>query len=310
MWNKIIAALQPYPNILLFRHEFPDMDAIGSQLGMKFLLEQIFPEKQIYVLGEMSGLAAQFIDHSDSITDDELAKSAAVVLDTSNAARVDDQRFLKAPFKIQIDHHIHQEKFCDLEWIDEKACATCEILADACRKAQVSLPKVSAELFYDGLIADSIRFTIKTVRPQSLMAGAYLLEQGADIMACEQINFTGSYADYRYEAQVRIHSHRREKMLYAIMEPDVYQSCEQTFSSAKEKVYALSGVRGITVWALFTRMEDGVHYSASLRSKLIPIRDIAVQYHGGGHDCASGIKNLTREEVDEIVNLLEKRSLQ
>ena len=56
-------------------------------------------------------------------------------------------------------------------------------------------------------------------------------------------------------------------------------------------------------------MEDREHYSASLRSRNIPIRDVAMQFGGGGHECASGIKNLSREQVDEVIEILSKREV-
>ena len=87
-----------------------------------------------------------------------------------------------------------------------------------------------------------------------------------------------------------------------------YEEAGLTFSQAKEKVYVLSGIDEIEIWALFTQMEDGIHYSASLRSRTIPIRDVAVEFHGGGHECASGIKNLTLDQVHEIIDILTKRS--
>ena len=55
-------------------------------------------------------------------------------------------------------------------------------------------------------------------------------------------------------------------------------------------------------------MEDGIHYAASLRSRTLPVRDVAVQYGGGGHNCASGIKNLSIAEVFQVIELLEQLS--
>ena len=40
--------------ITLFRHENPDCDAVGSQLGLKTWLEENFPEKKVYALGNES----------------------------------------------------------------------------------------------------------------------------------------------------------------------------------------------------------------------------------------------------------------
>ncbi len=44
-----------------------------------------------------------------------------------------------------------------------------------------------------------------------------------------------------------------------------------------------------------------------LRSRNIPIRDVAMEFGGGGHECASGIKNLTRDQVNQIIEILSNR---
>jgi len=163
-------------------------------------------------------------------------------------------------------------------------------------------------MLYSGLIADSIRFTIGTVRPETMKAAGYLIGQGVDVIQCEEDNFATNYSDYVYETKVREKATREGNAFVAIMEPEDYAPL--TFSQAKEKVYVLSGIREITCWGLFTRMEDGIHYAVSLRSKRKDVRQIATAFHGGGHVCAAGIKNLTREQVDEIVKQLKQLSLE
>ena len=308
MLNRIIKTIEQYDSIVLFRHEYPDMDAIGSQLGLKEIIQDAYPEKNVYALGGMSDVARHFTKKMDEATDEQIAASLAIITDTSNASRVDDQRYKLAKASIRIDHHIKTETFCDMEVVDEKATAACEIIALALRHANIRISKKAAQLLYSGLVADNIRFTITTVRPQTFLAASYLMEMGVDVLKCEQDNFASTYADYQYETKVRNKVRRIGNCLYAIMEPEDYLPL--TFSQAKEKVYVLSGVQGIQVWALFTRMGDGIHYSASLRSKTYMVRDIAAQFGGGGHVCASGIKNLTKEQVLEIIQLLEKRSMQ
>ncbi len=307
---KMLNKIKEYQNIVLFRHVFADMDAIGSQLGLKELIQYHFPNKKVYAVGTMSDAAKNFVDHMDEVDESILSQSLAIVLDTANGDRVDDQRYKLAKESIRIDHHVFQEKFCDLEYVDDKASATCEIIPLFCKEKGISLNKKSAQLFYSGLIADSIRFTISSVRPETFMAASYLVEQGADVLKSEEINFSKSYQDYQYETVVRKNSVRKEDFLYSINEHEDFRACGLSFSQAKEKVYALADIREIKIWALFTRMEDGVHYSASLRARTLEVRKIAQQFNGGGHKCAAGIKNLTIEEVHQIIELCAKKSLE
>ena len=308
MVNKILQAIDAHDKIALFRHEYPDMDAIGSQLGVKTIIEAQYPKKDVRAFGGMSEAASHFVNDMDHAQDDWFDGALAIILDTSNAARVDDQRYQLASASIRIDHHVPVEHFCDIEYIDEKATATCELLALGLDALHISIPKSAAQMLYSGLIADSIRFTIGTVRPETMKAAGYLIGQGVDVIQCEEDNFATNYSDYVYETKVREKATREGNAFVAIMEPEDYAPL--TFSQAKEKVYVLSGIREITCWGLFTRMEDGIHYAVSLRSKRKDVRQIATAFHGGGHVCAAGIKNLTREQVDEIVKQLKQLSLE
>ena len=309
MLNKILQKIEKYQSIVLFRHVFADMDAIGSQFGLKQWIQDTYPDKQVYALGDASKTSMNAGVKMDIVEDEIIKESLAIILDTSNGARVEDDRYTMAKESIRIDHHVHVESFCDLEWIDDKACATCEMIAQFLEYHKQKLSSVCANLLYAGMIADSIRFSVSSVRKESLLSAAYLLPFGVDVVKIEQMNFSSTYADFQYEAIVKSKAVRKEKFLYSILEVEDYQKCNQSFSSAKEKVYALSGVDSIELWALFTRMDDGIHYSASLRSKKVSVREIATAFGGGGHVCACGIKNLTRDQLDQIIEECMKQSL-
>ena len=306
MLNQIIKKIEEYNSIVLFRHEYPDMDALGSQLGLKHAILDLYPDKKVYALGSLDKRESSIVDEMDTVDEELIKNSLAIITDTSNAARVDDKRYELAKESIRIDHHVQVETMCDLEYIDPKATAACEIIALGLRKMEAKISRKTAQLLYSGMVADNIRFTISTVRPQTFLAASYLVEQGVDVIQCEEDNFSSTYEDYTYESVVRSKVERKENALIAIMEKEDYEPL--SFSQAKTKVYCLSGVDGIQCWGLFTQMDDGIHYAASLRAKRLDVRTIAEQFNGGGHICAAGIKNLTIEQVNEIVCLLAELS--
>ena len=307
MPNDILEIVKDYNTITIFRHVFADMDAIGSQFGLKYYLESVYPNKKIYCLGTNCPVSQRNNVIMDIVSDEEITSSLAIILDTSNAARIDDERYKLAQKSIRIDHHVQVETICDEEWIDDKASATCEMLALYLQEKKACIPLESSLMLYLGLTADNIRFTTNNVRPQTFDAAKYLFEQGVDVTKVEQLNFSKSIEDYQYETVVRNHTVLRNKFLYSILECEDYEALGLNYTDAKDKVYCLAGIDSVEMWALFTRMEDHVHYSASLRSRNIPIRDVACQFGGGGHECASGIKNLNLEQVNEIIEILSKR---
>ena len=309
MPNDIFEAIKDFNTITIFRHVFADMDAIGSQFGLKYYLKNKYPNKAVYCIGSDCPVSQRNNVYMDVVDDQVIKSSLAIVLDTSNAARIDDDRYKLAKKSIRIDHHVRVETICDEEWIDDKASATCELIALYLKDQNASIPVEAALMLYLGLTADNIRFTTNNVRPATFDAAKYLFEQGVDVTKVEQLNFSKSMSDYKYETVVRNHTTLRNKFLYSILECEDYENLGLSFTDAKDKVYCMAGIENVEMWALFTRMEDRIHYSASLRSRNIPIRDVAVNFGGGGHECASGIKNLTRDQVHQIIEILSNREV-
>ncbi|HBW05832.1 MAG TPA: bifunctional oligoribonuclease/PAP phosphatase, partial [Clostridiales bacterium] len=48
MISKAFDTIKKYDVIVIHRHQNPDGDAMGSQLGLKRVLQQNFPDKKIY----------------------------------------------------------------------------------------------------------------------------------------------------------------------------------------------------------------------------------------------------------------------
>ena len=303
--NQIREKIESYNTITIFRHVHPDMDAYGSQMGLKLALQALYPEKNVYAIGTMN-----FHEHAmDEVRDDVIQNSLAIILDTSNMARIDDDRYALAKDSIRIDHHVQVETIANTECIDDKASATCEMLALYFDAMHQSIPSQAAQLMYNGLVADNIRFTIGSVRKESFLAAAYLMDQKVNVIQTELDNFAGTLNDFYYENKVRERAILKDKSLTSIMQKADYESLHMAFSDAKDKVYALAGIKEVEVWAIFTENENGT-YNASLRARTKSIREIAAQYNGGGHACASGIKGLNIEQVHEIIELLAKRSIE
>ena len=69
---------------LLYRHVRPDPDAYGSQLGLKYYIQQKFPQKQVFAVGEAES-SLSFIGELDNIDDKTYQDALVIVCDTANA---------------------------------------------------------------------------------------------------------------------------------------------------------------------------------------------------------------------------------
>ena len=94
--EQILAEIKRYDTIIIHRHQRPDPDAYGAQLGLKAILEASFPDKQIYAVGKaVQGLAWMSEDDTfmDDVPDKMYRDALVLVVDTANAPRIDDQRW-------------------------------------------------------------------------------------------------------------------------------------------------------------------------------------------------------------------------
>ena len=128
MFEQILQTVKSYDRIIIHRHNTPDGDALGSQIGLKHILKENFPEKEILVVGDATRRYS-FMDDSvmDTIPDEAYTDALAIILDTSSKALISDDRYTLAAKTIRIDHHIFCETIADIEVTDTsfESCCRC-----------------------------------------------------------------------------------------------------------------------------------------------------------------------------------------
>lgn len=312
--EQLFALIAKYDTITLFRHQAADCDALGAQFALKQWISERYPEKKVYALGTSLGSHGKDFPAIDTVSDEIIKRSLAIILDTANAQRIDDARWQSAAYKVKIDHHIFVEQYADWEYIEDGKGATCEILAAMFQARGETLSKPCAEYLYSGIITDTVQFSIAATTPQMLRTAAYLLEQGVDVAKVNARNFAKSFQEFQLENYIRSH-YRLEKgrVAYCILSKQAYEQFHLSFNEAKEKVYTLGGIREFQAWALF--VENGSDasgnplYNGSLRSRDILINDIAVHFGGGGHRRACGVKQLSMDDIKQIITMMDAKCI-
>lgn len=311
MYKKLQECIEQHDTITIFRHVGADSDALGAQFGLKTWIEETYPSKKVYALGEDVGVVIKGLPAMDQIDDDVIKNSLGIVLDTPTLERVDDQRFELAKTKFKIDHHPVVCKFTDYEIVDVSAGAACEILALTLKKLNAVLSKKCAEYLYRGIIADTLRFSINTTSEKTFEAAGYLASFGVDIPRINRECYASSYNEFQYENFVRSSSCVIDgKLAYTIVKKEDYEKYQLDFNQAKNKVYVLGDVEEFEIWVLFCeKVSDGIRdiYNGSIRSKRCTVNDIAQKYRGGGHKLASGVKGLSKQDIETLLDDLMKR---
>ncbi len=308
-FEDILKLIEQYDVITIFRHIHPDCDALGSQFGLKQWITENYPEKKVYALGEEKCTQGRWPE-SDTADIGIINRSLAVVVDTANAARVDDQRFLQAAKVIRIDHHPFSDEFGDGWYVNDHAAAVCEILTGFFSSTDKTLSSETAEFLYKGLLTDTLSFRTSNTTADTLRAAARLAELNLRIPEINRELFDHSLKYFRFGSFVRSKTEIINKHLAsATITLEDLEEWQTTSTFAKNFIDELGHVRDFEIWTIFAarQTDHGTVYDGSIRSKTIPINGIAARFNGGGHKNASGVKDLTDAQRLELLEVLSQK---
>ena len=312
MFEQILDLVVRYPRIILHRHKNPDGDALGSQLGLKHILRDSFPDKEILSVGDMSDRYAFMVDEPMDIVPDEAYEGAlAIVLDTSARALICDDRYATAAATVRMDHHIFCEEICHVEITDTSFESCCGLVTAFAKECGLTVSPVAAKLLYTGMITDSGRFRYDSTNTQTHTMAAFLMERGFDTsdifrnLYSDDLSFIQLRA--KFVLKIRTTPHRVAYIYTDRAETDGYlASGVNSFTISRGMVNTMGEIKGIDSWVNFTETADGV--LCEIRSGKYNINPIAVKYGGGGHQKASGCTLKDRAEAMRLLDDLNSLS--
>ncbi len=298
MLNK----LNTYDSIVLFTHTRPDMDALGSQMGLKSLLEENFPQKQIYAVGETNKY--NFNYELDDISDETIKQSLVIVLDSGSTHLISDQRFELGDFVIKFDHHINRSPYGDLVYVDEQSESTCGMVVAFALEHNLTISKKAAELLYAGMVTDSGRFLYNSVSNKTFKYASVLIDTGIDIESIYSKIYVQSLTFKKLQGYVLSNFIVDGNIAYIIYEEGMIKKYNTNLAELKSgTVNQMANIDGITVWATFTKYEDKIFLE--LRGS-IDCLDIALKHGGGGHLRACGATLSSETEIMEVIEEMKQ----
>ena len=298
MFTQFFEKIKEYDTIIIHRHSNPDGDALGSQIGLKNIIKENFPDKTVYAVGDMTARFAFMEGSRMDVIDDGIYENAlAIVLDTSASSLISDERYKTAKATARMDHHIFCEKICELEITDTSYESCCGLITEFAIKTGLKLNPLAAKSLYTGMVTDSGRFRYDSTTSQTFRLASRLLEEKFDMSEV----YAGLYADdfehVRLRAQFILKIRfTKENVGYIYTDKEEAASYGvSTFTISRGMVGTMGDLRGVDIWVNFTETDEGV--LAELRSSKYNINAVAVKYGGGGHQKASGATLKNREEA-------------
>lgn len=305
--TDILAQIKKYDTIIIHRHQRPDPDAYGSQVGLAEIIRASFPKKKVYQVGEMVS-RFDWLVSQDEIEDSVYNDALVIVTDTANRPRVDDERYTKGKYLIKIDHHPNDDVYGDICWVNTQASSCSEIIYDfyAACQAELTLPASAARVLYAGIVGDTGRFMYDATTPHTLRVAAALVETGID---AAQLN---RKLDSISEPLARLSAYVLENMVvtkhkaaYVILTREIMAKYNLSDGGTAPVVPLLGKLEEVVCWTVFVEQENH-SYRLRIRSKGPVINELAKEYHGGGHPLASGAMLKDASAIETYVEKLDQ----
>ncbi len=311
---EIKKEIEKYNNIVLTAHVNPDGDAIGSGLALFITLKNYYKDKNIrFILQDEIPYTTKFLKFSDEIEkyeDNNLNETELLIfLDSATRERTGVVgENIKAKYTINIDHHITNPKYADMNCVISEMSSTSEVIYNFLKKNNFEISLEAGEAIYLGIVNDTGNFSHSNVSKDTMKIATELIELGVNnnYIVTNFLN-SNSYASLKLmgEALKDFKFFEKEKLSYFFLSYETmkkYNAKKEDTEGIVEKILSFYDAEV----SLFLREEAPNRekkYKGSMRAKKdVDVNQIANIFDGGGHKKAAGFSsNLTEEEILNIV---------
>lgn len=302
--EQILSKIKEYNRIILTRHIWPDGDAIGSSKGLAEILRSTFPQKEIYVQSNDSSEYLSFLGPDDAPIDPELYKdSLCIILDTSNEERISNSYYKTAKETIKIDHHVDATPFGDISWVEDQRSSASEMVALFYQtfQSELKVTKEAARYIYTGIVTDSGRFRYESTKGETLRLASILLDVGIDTEEIYSNLYLKDFDNFKFQSYVYDKLKMTENgVVYIFVDSEMKKKFNLSNEKAGDVISLITEIKKCIVQLAFIQLEDG-KVRIRLRSRYVPIRELAQKYGGGGHEFASGAVINDQSEIQKVV---------
>jgi c-di-AMP phosphodiesterase-like protein len=300
--------------VVIIPHNFADMDAIGSAIGLS-LIATHFNKPYTIIDNDPSHLieagVKKIINECDGkyeiITKDKYMKKRGnkelyILTDVNKTDLICVKDILPSEDHIVIiDHHEPDDTTVKAtqKFINPKRSSASEMVTDLLKTMEIDIPSDVATYLYSGIFLDTVRLS----KPKSRLAlhiAADLKDYGADT------NRVNDYFKEDLESYLKVHESIKNIKIHSCMlaiiktNEDIVYTKEELSKIADEAMILGADAS----FAIGVRNDNTIGISARSTGN-IDINAIMEKFGGGGHD-TSGAATITDSTIEEVYNKLEK----
>jgi len=317
--NSLIQAIKKAKSVVLLTHVSPDGDTLGSVLGLKGILVQLGINEKIdaVTVGKIPDVY-KFLPDINTVKNPDDADlynkyDLAISVDCGSADRLGDSLdlFRNARVSVNIDHHISNSKFGDINWIEPTASSCGQIVYKLFEPLEARLTKEIAVNLYTAILTDTGGFKFENTHAETLEICSELIKAGAEpSFIYKKCYESKPLVMFRLQARAVDQAILAEdnKIIYSIVSRKLLESFNATDDHVDGVVDALRQIDTVEVAMVFKETPKG-NTKVSFRSNRINICEIARFYGGGGHKLAAGctIEKSLEESINEVLHIIKKQ---
>ncbi len=305
MKSRIIQMIEEHKSILIMAHVKPDGDAIGSSFALAKGLAKL--GKNIRILSkDRIPYDVKFLDDKGFFHNqvDEFEYSLVLALDSSDPGRLEDRIEVLTKPIINIDHHKTNTLYGDVNWVDDTASATGELVYELLVALCIEIDRDMAQDLYVAIASDTGQFMYSNTTSRTHGIVSKLLNSGIDVAAISRLLYQNVpmnkfQLDLKVLNQSSFHHEKRLGIAYVKAEDQKAFNCSNTDNI----VEAIRNIETVEVAALLVEREDSIKVSMRSKDKF-DVSEVAVKFGGGGHPNAAGFD--IEGTIDEIIALIIK----
>jgi len=298
--------------ILITTHINPDGDGIGSGIGLMSILLKA-GKKVDFVTRDTIPLIYNFLPYIDKIkkvSSVDKKYDVLVLLECSDKERsggiIDFKR--NAKISVNIDHHLGNTKYADINIIDSNASAVGMQLFDFFNKAGWKIDSDVATALYTAIITDTGSFNFSNSTPEVHNTTATLIKKGAKPSFISSNVYATSPESTKLMSQMLSKIKIENGVGWSVLTKKMFAETKAHDSETDSFINLIRNIKDVQIAVLFKEYGKNL-IKVSFRAKSgFDVNRIATLFSGGGHKYASGcvIHKSLNEAIRIVLSAIKK----
>jgi len=307
--KKVVASLRKNKSFLITTHTNMEGDALGSELAFYGILKKL-GKKATIVNEDALPYGYEFLPNTDKIIKykdnlKEIKFDCFVALDCSDLNRTGEVYRLNSQQKpvLNIDHHISNQKFGDINWVESRASSCSEMIYKLYQALRLPIDKDTAILLYTGILTDTGSFRYSNVTSFTHKAISELLKFNLDIPKIYKSVYEDiPFEDMKLLAKI-LPAMKRDaggRIIWFQIKHNMLRNKKLSFDLSEHILTFGRAIKGVEVVALFKEnlgVKNEIRINFRSQGK-VDVNKIASFFGGGGHKTASGAT--VKGSIDQV----------